>query len=617
MVSDVHPQRLGARLTPILALAALIIAGSGCDRDQVQIVGPDYSPWAHIDPGWTMELPVFGTEFLFGVDLVSADEAWVVGSGGLVLQFLDGNWQRVTVPTRETLVATVAAPDGVRYAVGSGGVILRRAADIWGVFGSGSEAPLRDLAVTADGAVWTVGDGGKILRNAGSGWETLAGVTDRDLACVTAVGDDVMIGGNGGTLLRYTAGQWQTEDGFTEAPIKEIATNAAGEIFLLSDRIFRYQDGDWVDWEYSYWDVCSLALGDSVVLTGEDDGMVFLHDLSQPWDVEIERGVGPITAIDVIDSGEVFAVSLERSLLWHRGDGWRNDPAARLSYAWLIRLGDGTVLLQVQEKLLDRESDGWRHVISLPDWEEDSRWRVDGPSLDRLHCLSEDGFLIRIDGAGWLVLDEYVFDNELQIDIANDFLVLSDTEVWIGNCQGVFRWDGTGWKEEETLQSICDYGLSWRLSITAGGQVFALGEDQVHLYEGSTWHDLEPFRGWRISRYGTVCGSYPEALYLIGRNWLAAYSGDDPEILTESGYQFPRDAPAEINCVTSDGSGIYVTSEFPGYVLKLEGQPGNNSWRVAAGPVGDYFRSFVVLDDGSFLGLASRAGGVFHYPAPR
>ena len=62
--------------------------------------------------------------------------------------------------------------------------------------------------------------------------------------------------------------------------------------------------------------------------------------------------------------------------------------------------------------------------------------------------------------------------------------------------------------------------------------------------------------------------------------------------------------------------GIYMASEGPGYVLRLDGEPGSNTISLVAGPLGHEIDSLAVMPDGSLVAVSVSTGRLYRRPRP-
>lgn len=115
------------------------------------------------------------TNNLFGVYVVSANEAWAVGAAGRILKWDGSTWSTVTSPTSTQLNAIMMLDtnnDGTAdagWAVGNSGVAIQYNGSTWSSQNAGGVA-LRGVALTANDDAWAVGNGGRVAHWDGSAW---------------------------------------------------------------------------------------------------------------------------------------------------------------------------------------------------------------------------------------------------------------------------------------------------------------------------------------------------------------------------------------------------------------------------------------------------------------
>jgi photosystem II stability/assembly factor-like uncharacterized protein len=61
---------------------------------------------------------------MISIKMVSPDEGWAVGAGGLIMHYINGSWRLVNSPTKNYLSSLSMVSPGEGWAVGDGGVIL-------------------------------------------------------------------------------------------------------------------------------------------------------------------------------------------------------------------------------------------------------------------------------------------------------------------------------------------------------------------------------------------------------------------------------------------------------------------------------------------------------------
>lgn len=113
-------------------------------------------------PNWTSVHTT--SEVLYGVAAVSSNEAWAVGNNGTILHYDGGLWRSVTSPVAAHLkeIVMLSATEG--WIVGNGGTILHYENGSWHSVASPVTTDLLDISVLPSGEAWVVGDDGAILH---------------------------------------------------------------------------------------------------------------------------------------------------------------------------------------------------------------------------------------------------------------------------------------------------------------------------------------------------------------------------------------------------------------------------------------------------------------------
>jgi hypothetical protein len=68
---------------------------------------------------------------ILSIEMISPDEGWAVGAGGLIMHYMDGLWQQVGSPTGNNLSSLAMVSSNEGWAVGSGGAILHYQGGSW------------------------------------------------------------------------------------------------------------------------------------------------------------------------------------------------------------------------------------------------------------------------------------------------------------------------------------------------------------------------------------------------------------------------------------------------------------------------------------------------------
>ncbi|MCC6157136.1 MAG: hypothetical protein IT350_03725 [Deltaproteobacteria bacterium] len=129
---------------------------------------------------WT-RLPMPTTSHLFGMTFMSANDGYVSGSKGLLLQTADGGANWTTIPTNSEfhLLDVFAQPGGAVAAVGNAGLAVRAENGAASVVTTGEYFSIVANAFNAKGQGIAVGDHGLVMLSAdgGKSWTRLANDT--------------------------------------------------------------------------------------------------------------------------------------------------------------------------------------------------------------------------------------------------------------------------------------------------------------------------------------------------------------------------------------------------------------------------------------------------------
>ena len=165
---------------------------------------------------------------LRGLKMLSANDGWAVGYGGLIYHYDGVTWSNVPSPTSEVLMDVDFAPDGEGWAAGHNGALLRYA-DCGGGLRCWRALPTEEVLTDAfdfraidftSGHGWVVGAhynkgiGGQILEYDDGLWQAVTPPTDNRLNAVANVSDnDAWAVGAadsaGGTIIHWDGKHWQ------------------------------------------------------------------------------------------------------------------------------------------------------------------------------------------------------------------------------------------------------------------------------------------------------------------------------------------------------------------------------------------------------------------------
>jgi photosystem II stability/assembly factor-like uncharacterized protein len=170
---------------------------------------------------WTqLANPTNRDMFLYGVDMFSADNGWIVGwdsNGSVLLKWNGIDWLSAGITgANERLLNVRVLPPNTGWAVGT--LYSSAMAPIMRLEGNGwitvtnpatGLVALKGISIVNPNNVWVVGSPGKILHWGGSGWTFFFSPTSgylRDIDMVSAT--DGWIVGDYGLILRFDGTQW-------------------------------------------------------------------------------------------------------------------------------------------------------------------------------------------------------------------------------------------------------------------------------------------------------------------------------------------------------------------------------------------------------------------------
>ena len=131
------------------------------------------------------------SSWLTGIDMLSADDGWIVGVGGAVLRWNGSTWQGGSIAGGLALtdVDAISSTDvwAVGYEIGGSGVLYHWDGSAWSRSDSPNGAKLNAVQMVSSRYGWAVGDGGTILRYDGSNWQLVSSPTTQAIYAVAMV----------------------------------------------------------------------------------------------------------------------------------------------------------------------------------------------------------------------------------------------------------------------------------------------------------------------------------------------------------------------------------------------------------------------------------------------
>ncbi len=218
-------------------------------------------------------------------------EAFVVGSGGVILHYNGTAWKQMKSPTRRTLQGIWGANRRNIFAVGQEGTILRFNGRSWRSKKSKTTAFLCAIWGRNAKDIFAVGQGGTIIHFNGSKWETMPSGSTSFLQSVWGDADsgDVFAVGTEGTILHYNP----------RKPVRITAPEekrSPNEVILFRDAVVPPKGKEGitetaeVDFPKGEWSKIDLFV--ELVAVNDAWDRIFTMSVSHPdGDVEIDRSM--------------------------------------------------------------------------------------------------------------------------------------------------------------------------------------------------------------------------------------------------------------------------------------------------------------------------------------
>jgi photosystem II stability/assembly factor-like uncharacterized protein len=148
--------------------------------------------------------------------MVDSSDGWVVGEGGTILQYQNGQWIAYPSSTSASLNSVFFLDPTHGWAVGSGGTILYYNGQFWTQVANGVSANLNSVAQVNPQEAWAVGDSATILHWDGVSWyqvspsPSISGSPDLNSIFISSNGFGLIVGapqtaGSQGTILQVSA----------------------------------------------------------------------------------------------------------------------------------------------------------------------------------------------------------------------------------------------------------------------------------------------------------------------------------------------------------------------------------------------------------------------------
>ncbi|HMM11770.1 MAG TPA: YCF48-related protein [Bacteroidales bacterium] len=295
-------------------------AMTGISQYEMQ-VDTAYS-WANMSSGSTAQLN--------DVYELSANQAYAVGNGGVILSFNGTNWSAMTSGTTQNLNDVFFLDANNGWAVGAAGTILYYDGSTWTAQTSGITTTLNGVFFTSPSNGYAVGNSGVVLRWNGTAWAPLnvgiaASVTINAIHGLDA--NNIWVAGTAGNFSYFNGNTWSNGI-IANREITGLWALSADRIWASAraGRIFYFNGQTWAEQPSGstrdLWDVCMLSENNGYIVGS--NGTLIQYNGTE-WNVIASGTTQNLNGIHLMDATKGFIVGNAGSIIKFQGDGF-NSP---------------------------------------------------------------------------------------------------------------------------------------------------------------------------------------------------------------------------------------------------------------------------------------------------
>ncbi len=428
------------------------------------------------------------TQMLYGVWVESPREAWAVGSEGNALHW-DGSVWSTERTGNTTVLNDVWAADGVVYAVGAYGEIVRRVYSTWEKVLIPTSETLYGVHGMDISDVTVVGDFGTMMHWDGATWTN---INSADLTggfySITgstayngrryAVGDDglVQIDGNRMTMVPTPY-----------APrLYGVGLDLSGAVWTTGQRGSVMRGGaSWTTLNLAPDLIDVWATSTSNAWAVGEFGSVYRWD-GTSWTRQQTPTTSTLQAVWGLNPSEAYAAGEQGTVLRWDGSRWStmSFPSSNTIYALWGANGSHVYATTDAGEVFRYNGSTW----SLMTRAHDALWAIFGFGIDDLLASGERGTVVRLDGSTWSTLPA-PGDGTLAGLWARSpqhlFLVGATSE---GTEAVGYRWSGAAW----TTLGLSTSGILTSIWGPNAVDLYTTGDaGTIFHYNGSTWESMQ------------------------------------------------------------------------------------------------------------------------------
>ncbi len=423
--------------------------------------------------------------------MVSASNGYIVGSGGVTLQWNGAAWLEIDTPTSQTLNDVYFLPSGEGYAVGIAGTIVRHG----------------NYYVTSGTFISQVFDSGK----SGTSWDYLWWTEEQpaltDITVAVRTGNTATPGGGWSDWSSEMENPWGNEIVVTSARYIQYRVTFSSDDPLVSafleDITINYDNPTKVD-------LFGIHMVEAEEGWAVGDGGVIVYYNGINWNIFASPTTRDLYDVSMTTSTEGFAVGSNGTIIEWNGTSWNavSSPTSRgLNGVHLLDSNDGWAVGD-QGTILEWDGISWEKVTapSTRDYED-----VFMVATDDVWAVGASGEIAHYDGISW----SSVLSPVTQRLHGVSFIDANDGQA-VGAGGNIIAWDGASWSSISSPVSGVLYDIDIRLG-TIGWAVGANGE--IIQWTGSEWIDVSALPsekdlnalyvvttsdGWAVGDSGTI-----------------------------------------------------------------------------------------------------------------
>ncbi|RJR18312.1 MAG: hypothetical protein C4582_11725 [Desulfobacteraceae bacterium] len=295
------------------------------------------------------DYPVEKEGKLYGIEMLSNNEGWLVGEKGIIARWNGTTWSQLAgSPTEKDLRAVDLRTASDGWAVGEEGTILRWNGTAWASVASPVSYDLYGVVAMSATDAWAVGEFGTIIRWDGTKWNKLFAPTIGKLEDISVVpgtdGSDIWALG-GSKLVRWNGSEWQAVQGPPSSSYYAVGMVSQNDGWAPGPggRFYRWNGSSWTlagTWQSAYEiQMLSANNGWAVGWSGK-----IQRWNGTDWSLVTSPTTTMLQAISAVGTNDIWAAGYSGTVVRYNGTAWSivNTPdATGLNDVSMVSASDG------------------------------------------------------------------------------------------------------------------------------------------------------------------------------------------------------------------------------------------------------------------------------------